>query len=282
MNDAILLHARTKSLIDKLSGNIPQALIIDGPSGSGVATAAQYLAHSMGAAGYVVTPKKSVNGQMVTDDHDGQIIIDDIRQLYEQTRTKQDGAQVYIIDTGERSMTTGAQNAFLKLLEEPRKGVYFILATHHYDQLLPTIASRSQRVSLLPITEQQSLELIDQLSITDQTKRARLAFVGRGLPALIKRLATDDKAYEARVGIMSDAKTLIAGSPYEKIAVITAYREDRVGAITLLDDMNHQLHVIIKSKPDATLAKAIDKHLETRRRILANGNIRLQLAADVL
>ncbi len=282
MNDAILLHARTKSLIDKLSGNIPQALIIDGPSGSGVATVAQYLAHSMGTVGYVVTPKKSVNGQMVTDDRDGQIIIDNIRQLYEQTRTKQDGAQVYIIDTGERSMTTGAQNAFLKLLEEPRKGVYFILATHHYDQLLPTIASRSQRVSLLSITEQQSLELIDQLGITDQTKRARLAFVGRGLPALIKRLATDDKAYEARVGIMSDAKTLIAGSPYEKIAVITAYREDRVGAITLLDDMNHQLHVIIKSKPDATLAKAIDKHLETRRRILANGNIRLQLAADVL
>lgn len=282
MNDAILLHARTKSLIDKLSGNIPQALIVDGPSGSGVTTVAKHLARSMGTVGYVVTPKKSVNGQMVTDDRDGQVVIDDIRQLYEQTRTKQDGAQVYVIDTGERSMTAGAQNAFLKLLEEPREGVYFILATHYHDQLLPTITSRSQRVSLLPITEQQSLELIDQLGVTDQTKRARLAFVGRGLPALIKRLAADDKAYETRVGIMSDAKTLIAGSPYEKVAIITAYREDRAGAITLLDDMNHQLHVIIKSKPDTSLAKAIDRHLETRRHILANGNIRLQLAADVL
>lgn len=282
MHDVILFHARTKSLIDKLSGRIPQALIIDGPSGSGVTATAKHLAHSMGTTGFIITPKKSINGQMITDDHDGQVIIDDIRQLYQQTRTKQDRAQVYIIDTGERSMTTAAQNAFLKLLEEPRVGVHFIITTHHYDQLLPTITSRSQRISILPVTDRQSFELIDQLGVTDQTKRTRLAFVGQGLPALLKRLAADDKAYEARVGIMSDAKILIAGSAYEKIAVINKYREDRAGALMLLDDMNHQLHVIIKNKPDASLAKAIDTHLETRQRILANGNIRLQLAADVL
>lgn len=282
MDDAILLHQRTQLVIDKLSGAIPQALVIDGPSGSGVVTVAQYLANSMGTPGYIVTPKKSINGQMVTDDRDGQIIIDDIRQLYEQTRTKQDTAEVYIIDTGEKSMTTAAQNAFLKLLEEPHAGIHFIIATHHYEQLLPTITSRSQRVSLLPITDQQSHDLIDQLAITDPTKRARLAFVGQGLPALIKRLAVDDKAYEARVAIMSDAKTLITGTAYEKVAIINKYREDRAGALMLLDDMNHQLHVIIKSKPDVSLAKAISKHLETRQRILANGNIRLQLAADVL
>lgn len=282
MNDTILLHARTQSLIDKLLGAIPQALVIDGPSGSGVVTVAKHLADSMGTTGYVITPKKSVNGQMVADDRDGQVIIDDIRQLYEQTRTKQDGAQVYIIDTGERSMTVAAQNAFLKLLEEPRACVHFIIATHHYDQLLPTIASRSQRLSLLPINDRQSMQLIDQLGITDSTKRTRLAFVGQGLPALIKRLAADEKAYEARVAVMSDAKTLITGSAYEKVTVINKYREDRAGALMLLDDMNHQLRVIINSKPDISLAKAIDRHLETRRHILANGNIRLQLAADVL
>ncbi len=126
------------------------------------------------------------------------------------------------------------------------------------------------------------MQLIDQLGITDSTKRTRLAFVGQGLPALIKRLAADERAYEARVAVMSDAKTLITGSAYEKVAVINKYREDRAGALMLLDDMNHQLRVIINSKPDISLAKAIDRHLETRRHILANGNVRLQLATDVL
>ena len=49
--------------------------------------------------------------------------------------------KVYIIEEAE-TMNTAAQNAALKLLEEPPKGVIFLLCTANPAQLLPTVRSR--------------------------------------------------------------------------------------------------------------------------------------------
>ena len=282
MSTELVLHPRTQLLVDRLSGNLPHALVIEGPSGSGVLATAKRLAHSMGSPELVILPKKKVKNEFVVSGEEGNIIIDDVRELYRQTRTAQPSAQVYILDTGERSMTTAAQNAFLKLLEEPRPRLYFIIVTHHPDQLLPTIMSRSQRLTLLPISDEQTAELLQDLSVTDPVKRARLAFVGNGLPALIKRLAADDKAYEARAGIMADAKTVLTGNTYDKLLIAHKYKDNRANAVTLVDDMDHQLRVVIQKQPDQKLVADIARHLTTRDKVLAGGNIRLQLAADML
>ncbi|USN96026.1 MAG: AAA family ATPase [Candidatus Nomurabacteria bacterium] len=282
MLDDLLLHPRTRQLADRLAINLPQGLIIDGPVGSGVASVAKALAKHLGSPELTLSPKKKVRGEFVVDADEGSVIIDDVRLLYQQTRTKQPGRHVYVIDTGNKSMTVSAQNAFLKLLEEPRNGLHFIIATHQFDQLLPTIVSRCQRLSLLAITDEQTGALINDLAIEDATKQTRLAFVGRGRPALIKRLAADSTSYDARVKIMSDAKTMLGSDVYEKLKIINTYRDSRSDALTLLDDMNHQLQIIIRSQPDQRIAKDIDKHLDTRRRIATGGNIRLQLSTDVL
>ena len=267
---------------EKITANLPNGLIIEGPVGGGVVAVAKSIADRLGSPSFVLLPRKKVRGELTVDLDDGSIIIEDIRQLYQQTCTKQPGQSVYIIDTGGKSMTIGAQNAFLKLLEEPRNGVHFIIATHQFDQLLSTIASRCQRLTLLPINDDQTNELIDSLSITDQTKRTRLAFVGRGRPALIRRLAADDKLYEARVKIMSDAKTMLGANTYDKMTVVHAYRESRADALTLLDDMNLQLQIVLRSQPEKRHVKEIDRNLEARRRIAAGGNIRSQLITIVI
>ena len=282
MFDDLILHPRSRQLTERLATHLPHGLIIEGASGAGVRTVGIALARSIGAQSFIIEPKKRVKGEMTVDLKEGSVIIDDIRQLYQQTRTSQTASHVYIIDTGERSMTVAAQNAFLKLLEEPRQGLYFIIATHQYSNLLPTITSRSQQLSLLPVTDEQTNELIDSLAIADATKRTRLAFVGRGLPALIKRLAGDEKLYESRVAIMRDAKTMLGNDIYEKLTVIHRYRDKRGDSLTLLEDMNHQLQTIIRSQPDPRLVRDIARHLETQSRINANANIRLQLTADVL
>ena len=278
----LVLHPRTSDLLNKITTHLPHGLIIDGPRGSGVATVAKLIAKQLGSPELVILPKKKVRGEYAIDMNDGSIIIEDIRQLYEQTRTKQPGEQVYIIDTGEKSMTIAAQNAFLKLLEEPRQGVHFIIATHQFDRLLPTIVSRSQRLSLLAVTDEQTKDLISSLNITDETKRARLAFVGQGLPALIKHLASDDQAYESRVTIMRDAKTVISGSTYDKLTVVHKYRDNRPDCLTMIDDMNHQLRTVLLNQPDPRIVKNIEGNLKTRQRIADGGNIRLHLTSAML
>ncbi len=282
MLDDLVLHPRSQRLAEKLAAHLPHGLIIEGASGVGVVTVAKALASAVGSPHFVILPKKKVKNEFVVDMREGGTVIEDIRLLYEQTRTKQPNKQVYIIDTGEKSMTLGAQNAFLKLLEEPRSGLHFIIATHQPDKLLPTIVSRSQRLSLLAVTDEQTMDIISDLDISDQTKSTRLAFVGRGKPALINQLAADQTAYDARIAIMSDAKTMLGSNTYDKLSVIHRYRDNRGGSLTLIDDMNHQLQTIIRSQPDQRLVHDIERHLETRQRIAVGGNIRLQLAADVL
>lgn len=280
--DDLTLHPRTRTQARHYAKRLPQGLVIDGPVGSGVLAVAKALARNAGSPEFVIKPKKKAKTEWVVDEKEGSVIIDDVRQLYEQTRVRQPGEQVYIIDTGEKSMTISAQNAFLKLLEEPHSGIHFIIVTHQPDLLLQTIISRSQHLSLLAVTDEQTSDLIKSLGITDATKRARLAFVGRGRPALIKRLAGDDSLYESRVKIMSDAKTMLGSDLSEKLRIIHSYKDDRAGALTLVDDMNHQLRTIIRSQPDARLAQQIDSYLQARDRIAAGGNIRLQLTAGVL
>ena len=51
------------------------------------------------------------------------------------------GAKVVLLDPAE-AMNMAAANAFLKMLEEPPAGVTFILVSHHWRRLLPTIRSR--------------------------------------------------------------------------------------------------------------------------------------------
>lgn len=280
--DSLVLHPKSRRLATKIAQHLPHGLIIEGPTGTGVASVARALAHDNKSPELVIHPKKKLKNEWIVDLKEGSIVIEDIRQLYLQTRTRQPESHVYILNTGEKSMTHGAQNAFLKLLEEPRAGLHFIIATHHKDQLLPTILSRCQTLSLHPVTTDQTKALIENLGITDATKQARLAFVGNGKPALITRLANDEKQYDARVAIMQDAKTLISGSEDEKLFVLNRYRDNRADSLTLIDDINHQLHVVLRRQPDHKLVAMINNYLDARERIAAGGNIRLQMTASVL
>jgi len=72
-----------------------------------------------------------------------QIKIEQIRDLadFVSLSAHQGGRRVVLIHPAE-SMNGNAANALLKMLEEPPADLLFILVTHQYQQLLPTILSR--------------------------------------------------------------------------------------------------------------------------------------------
>lgn len=280
----MVIHNETQIILDQIMASMPHALIVTGNRGVGLTSIAQQIASQLQSPKLVISPKRKLeNGKkIVTDYEKGSIIIDDIRDLYTLTRSKNAQNQVYIFDFGDRTMTQQAQNAFLKLLEEPRANVYFILATHREDALLPTIRSRAQTLRVRNITRAQSEQLLDDLSVVDQTKRARILFASAGLPELIEQLAMNETSYENRIAVMQDAKILISGSAYDKLKVIQKYKDDRPGVLLLLDDVTLQLESVLRRSGDVSIAKQIERHMKTRQTINDNGNIRLQLAADML
>jgi DNA polymerase III subunit delta' len=85
------------------------------------------------------------------EDKEALIKVDVVKELLKQLALKPVlGAYKIIVIWGAERMNTEASNKLLKVLEEPPKNTLFLLLTHREEQLLATITSRCQRLSLPP------------------------------------------------------------------------------------------------------------------------------------
>jgi DNA polymerase III delta prime subunit len=272
-----LINASSDLRLSQLFKDMPQSLLLTGPVGVGLGTIASYIADEVGDVKLTVLPEKDEK----IDLEKGVISIDSVRRLYDQTKSIQTGKLVIVIDYAER-MGLPAQNAFLKLLEEPGKGVYFILATHTPSKLLPTVTSRAQLVNLKPISSAQTAQFLNTLGVNEPKKRSQLEFMAFGLPAELARLASDDKYFEVRSSIVRDARDLLQASTYRKLQIANNYKDNREQSMQLIDDATGLLKKSITANPDSGLILQIDKYIYARQQIQANGNIRMCLARLVL
>jgi DNA polymerase-3 subunit delta' len=79
-------------------------------------------------------------------------LIDQVReaQLFLAGRAFGKGPKVVVFEEAH-ALTEDAQNAALKTLEEPPRGSLLVLVCHNASRLLPTVRSRCQRVSFVPL-----------------------------------------------------------------------------------------------------------------------------------
>ena len=94
--------------------------------------------------------------------------IDQIRALFQTINltTHRGGLRVYCLWPAE-ALTPESSNALLKMLEEPRPGTIFILATSHIDALLPTVLSRCHKLAMPMPSFDQALEWLNGHGVTD-------------------------------------------------------------------------------------------------------------------
>lgn len=138
--------------------NFPQSVILEGAEGMGKRTAAFDIACGLMCTGE--HPPCGVCGACVRmragshpdyrlfNEEGGNIKVDDIREIRRLSFIRPSEAQqkVFVIGGASR-MNPQAQNALLKVLEEPQETV-FILLCEHAMQLLQTVRSRCVRFAL--------------------------------------------------------------------------------------------------------------------------------------
>ena len=160
-NDALKSHLRSDITQKKLS----HAYLIEGPKNSGKLTLARTVASAM--CNHMNDVKKITSGacpdvmEITLPDKKKSIGIDTVREIKITAFIKPNDLdfKFYIISNAE-CLTIQAQNALLKLIEEPPYGVYFLLLCENVAAMLPTIRSRA------PILRMQvfsSEELKEQL-----------------------------------------------------------------------------------------------------------------------
>lgn len=149
----IIGQTKLKSDFKRLleSDKIPRCLIIGGPKGSGKKTFVRWVAGQMNA--YVI---------------ESDVRADDVRDVIEQSYTLVDRT-VYIFPDFHR-MSSAAQNALLKITEEPPNNAYFLLTTENVSMILSTILSRATFFQMDPYSSNELSEYLTYIGETTNTK----------------------------------------------------------------------------------------------------------------
>ena len=129
----------------------PHSFLLHGPTGCGKTTLGRIIAKGLGAVG-------SDFREIDSADFRGIDSVREIRKLC-QFSPMQGEVSIWLLDEIHK-MTGEAQNALLKILEDPPGHVYFILCTTEPQKLLPTIRGRCSQFQIEVLNDAQLLRLL--------------------------------------------------------------------------------------------------------------------------
>ncbi len=245
------MDKRLRTLID--SGHLPHAIVIDGGTYEERLSLARILSSAVicespaeKPCGSCITCKKvdaSSHPDVITvlpEDGKKNLSIKTIREMREDAflMPNESDRKVYIIAKGE-AMQDEAQNALLKILEEPPKSVMFIILCTSRSVLLGTVLSRVAVFSLNDDTDTGAEIYNDALTFARSicsalTKHDEFAllqatsYLEKNYEVLPIALDCLELIFRDALVISSGGKALIGPAPHESNALAAAYDSNKL------------------------------------------------------
>ena len=129
------------------------------------------------------------------------------------------GARVVVVEQAHR-LNDDAQNAFLKMLEEPPAGVTIVLCADDEESLLPTVRSRCVRVRLGAVGGREIERWLGELGAADAPRAARLARLAEGRPGLALAYAHSPDAERLRGEIARGILDMLTAGRRARLATV--------------------------------------------------------------
>ena len=144
------------------------------------------------------------------------------------------GARVAIVEQAHR-LNDDAQNALLKLLEEPPAGVTIVLCADDEECLLPTVRSRCVRVRLGAVAVREIERWLGELGLADAPRAARLARLAGGRPGLALAYARSADAERLRGEIARGLLDMLGEGRQTRLAAVRALMKSAAALDAALD-----------------------------------------------
>lgn len=268
---------------------VPQTMIFEGPVGSGRRTLARLLAAGLlceqsrppcgscdacrkvlGGIHPDVTAVEPLSGKAA-------IGVDQIRQVRNEAFVLpgEGRCKVFIL---RGALNDAAQNAFLKILEEPPAGVYYILLCVHRNELMDTVLSRAVTFSLGSVSFEEAVPVLEAAGLPlDENTRARFAESGGILGNLLSQdhrlSAAGDIAAAAARAIAQDSREAFLRAVAPAVEDRNLYSPVLDGILRLLrDGLTVQLGRPPEDSPYTECTQLLARRL-TRSRMLAVGQL---------
>lgn len=180
--------------------------------------------------------------------------VDDVRDIISEAYKKPfEGDKKVIIISNGNKLTTQAQNALLKTIEEPPYGVYIIILCESGETILETIKSRCQIHKLNALSDREMTEYIKKYypEMNYNIMKTSLAFA-EGIPGKVDRFIGDKEFAETRnlvVDLLKDIND-------KDISIVTKYEEK---LIKLKNKEDEFLTMMISFVRDVILFKELKK-----------------------
>lgn len=205
---AIVGHKREREELLGLLSRDGLSLSFSGKEGTGKKLVALSFLRKLLGASEAEDIRKNPDLFLI-EKEDEMIKADDIRALINFSGIKSylGGKKAVLIDNAE-NMNKNAQNALLKILEEPPKGEFIILITKDFEELLPTIRSRVTNIRFQDLKDEEMRDIFPNiteeiLAVADGSAKKADSFIHadtKAMNAFAKNviLATGDAFLEGK------------------------------------------------------------------------------------
>lgn len=269
MKTKLLLSPKTSKRIDDFLASPSHGLLICGPRGSGKLSVALLLARRLLG---LKTPEELSRYPYFYHIHRGEgrqeIAIDTVRRLIGDLQLKTPGTRGLrraVIIENSQELSSEAQSALLKMLEETPQDTVFLLTAVNPHDLLSTIASRLQKLQVHSVSLKQAIAYYSaefEASVIESTWS-----LSQGSAGLLDAILFDTKDHPLKKAV-DEFKRLLREDDYGRLVMLDRLAASKPELAILLDGGSRIMAALQKQNLKLSNPAQARRILNDRRKLL--------------